>query len=225
MTKVVHPYAHRLVILRDWKSRWFATNKKYVNNLSVDVTIREYLEKRLRGYYVSSVELERGPKSIRVIIRTSRPGMVIGRSGEGATKIKADLLKSLKRAKLEVTDDIKLEIVEVANPDADAKIVAYMIAEGLEKRMPYRRVMKTIIEKVMAVRGVQGVKFYVGGRLGGAEIARSEELKRGSIPLQTIRADIDFARETARLAYGGIGIKVWIYKGEVFNSANSEAKK
>lgn len=225
MTKVVHPYAHRLVILRDWKSRWFATNKKYVDNLSVDVTIREYLEKRLRGYYVSSIELERGQKSIRVIIRTSRPGMVIGRSGEGATKIKADLVKALKRARLTVTDDIKLEIVEVVNPEADAKIVAYMIAEGLEKRMPYRRVMKTIIEKVMAVRGVQGVKFYVGGRLGGAEIARSEELKRGSIPLQTIRADIDFARETARLAYGGIGIKVWIYKGQVFNAAGSEAKK
>lgn len=225
MTKVVHPYAHRLVILRDWKSRWFATNKKYVNNLSVDVTIREFLEKRLRGYYVSSIELERGQKSIRVIIRTSRPGMVIGRSGEGATKLKSDLMKALKRAKLDVTDDIKLEIVEVVNPEADAKIVAYMIAEGLEKRMPYRRVMKTIIEKVMAVRGVQGVKFYVGGRLGGAEIARSEELKRGSIPLQTIRADIDFARETARLAYGGIGIKVWIYKGEVFNATATEAKK
>lgn len=225
MTKVVHPYAHRLVILRDWKSRWFATNKKYVNNLSVDVTIREFLEKRLRGYYVSSIELERSPKAIRVIIRTSRPGMVIGRSGEGATKIKAELVKALKRAKLDVTDDIKLEIVEVTNPEADAKIVAYMIAEGLEKRMPYRRVMKTIIEKVMAVRGVQGVKFYVGGRLGGAEIARSEELKRGSIPLQTIRADIDFARETARLAYGGIGIKVWIYKGEVFEATQSESKK
>lgn len=225
MTKVVHPYSHRLVILRDWKSRWFATDKNYVNNLSVDVTIREHLDKKLRGFYVSSVEIERGQKSIRVIIRTSRPGMVIGRSGEGATKLKADLLKVLKRAKLNVSaEELKLEIVEVANPDADAKIVAYMIAEGLEKRMPYRRVMKTIIEKVMAVRGVQGVKFYVGGRLGGAEIARSEELKRGSIPLQTIRADIDYARETARLAYGGIGIKVWIYKGQVFNDSK-EAKK
>ncbi len=225
MTKVVHPYSHRLVILRDWKSRWFATDKNYVNNLSVDVTIREYLDKKLRGFYVSSVEIERDQKSIRVIIRTSRPGMVIGRSGEGATKLKTDLLKILKRADLNVSaDELKLEIVEVANPDADAKIVAYMIAEGLEKRMPYRRVMKTIIEKVMAVRGVQGVKFYVGGRLGGAEIARSEELKRGSIPLQTIRADIDYARETARLAYGGIGIKVWIYKGQVFNDSK-EAKK
>ncbi len=218
MSKVVHPYAHRLVILRDWKSRWFATDKNYVNNLKVDVAIREYLDKRLRGFYVSSVDIERGQKLIRVIIRTSRPGMVIGRSGEGATKLKTDLEKQLKRAKLTITDDIKLEIAEVSAPDGDAKIVAYMIAEGLEKRLPYRRVMKLLIEKVMAVRGVQGAKFYVGGRLGGAEISRSEVLKRGSVPLQTFRADIDYARETARLAYGGIGIKVWIYKGQVFDT-------
>jgi small subunit ribosomal protein S3 len=217
MSKVVHPYAHRLVILRDWKSRWFATDAKFVDNLKVDVTIREYLTKRLRGSYISSVEIERAQKAIRLIIRTSRPGMVIGRSGEGATKLKADIQKQFKRAKLNVTDDIKLEIVEVPTPEADASIVAYMIAEGLEKRMPYRRVMKQLIEKVIAVRGVQGVKFYVGGRLGGAEISRSEELKRGSIPLQTLRADIDFARERAHMTYGDIGIKVWIYKGQVFN--------
>jgi small subunit ribosomal protein S3 len=222
MSKVVHPYAHRLVILRDWKSRWFATDKGYVDNLKVDVTIREFLEKRLRGFYVSSVEIERAQKAIRIILRTSRPGLIIGRSGEGVTKLKADIQKAIRRAKLNVTDEIKLEIMEVPSPDADAKIVAYMIAEGLEKRLPYRRVMKQMIEKVMAVRGVQGVKFYVGGRLGGAEISRSEELKRGSIPLQTFRADIDFARERAHLAYGDIGIKVWIYKGQVFNK---EAKR
>jgi small subunit ribosomal protein S3 len=217
MSKVVHPYAHRLVILRDWKSRWFATDKKFVDNLKVDVTIREYLEKRLRGYYLSSVEIERAQKAIRVILRTSRPGMIIGRSGEGATKLKADLQKELKRAKLAVIDDIKLEIVEVSTPEADAKIVSYMIAEGLEKRLPYRRVLKQLVEKVIAVRGVQGVKFYIGGRLGGAEISRSEVIKRGSVPLQTFRADIDFARERAHLAYGDIGIKVWIYKGQVFD--------
>lgn len=216
MSKVVHPYAHRLVILRDWKSRWFAT-KDYVKNLSVDVTIRGYLEKRLRGFYVSSVEIERGQNAIKITLRTSRPGMIIGRSGEGATKLKADIIKEIKRAKLVISEDIKLEIAEVPNPDADAKIVAFMIAEGLEKRLPYRRVMKQMIEKVMAVRGVHGVKLYLGGRLGGAEISRSEVLKRGSVPLQTFRADIDYARETARLSYGGLGIKVWIYKGEVFD--------
>lgn len=218
MSKVVHPYSHRLVILRDWKSRWFATDNHFVDNLKVDVTIREFLIKRLRGYYVSSVEIERAQKAIRVILRTSRPGMVIGRSGEAATKLKADLVKALKRAKLTVTEDIKLEIVEVTSPEADANIVAYMIAEGLEKRMPYRRVMKQLIEKVMAVRGVQGARFYVGGRLGGAEISRSEIVKRGSVPLQTLRADIDYARERAHMPYGDIGIKVWIYKGQVFNN-------
>lgn len=216
MSKVVHPYAHRLVTLRDWKSRWFATGSHFVENLKVDTTIRDFLDKRLRGFYVSSVEIERGQKAIRIILRTSRPGMIIGRSGEAATKLKADIIKELKRAKLTVTDEIKLEIVEVTSPEADAKIVAYMIAEGLEKRMPYRRVMKQLIEKVVAVRGVQGVRFYVGGRLGGAEISRSEILKRGSVPLQTVRADIDFAREKAHMAYGDIGIKVWIYKGQVF---------
>lgn len=217
MSKVVHPYAHRLVVLRDWKSRWFATEKKYVENLKVDVTIREFLEKRLRGFYVSSVEIERAQKAIRIILRTSRPGLIIGRNGEGATRLKSDVQKALRREKLAVVDDLKIEVVEVPNPEADAKIVAYMIAEGLEKRLPYRRVMKQMIEKVMAVRGVQGVKFYIGGRLGGAEISRSEVLKRGSIPLQTFRADIDFARERAHLSYGDIGIKVWIYKGQVFS--------
>ncbi|MCC7436471.1 30S ribosomal protein S3 [Candidatus Nomurabacteria bacterium] len=225
MSKVVHPYAHRLVTLRDWKSRWFATGANFVENLKVDTTIREFLEKRLRGSYVSSVEIERGQKSVRIILRTSRPGMIIGRNGEAATKLKADILKALKQAKLTVTDEIKLEIVEVTSPDADAKIVAYMIAEGLEKRMPYRRVMKQLIEKVMAVRGVQGVRFYVGGRLGGAEISRSEILKRGSVPLQTVRADIDFAREKAHMAYGDIGIKVWIYKGQVFAKDNKIQEK
>ncbi|HWC57465.1 MAG TPA: 30S ribosomal protein S3 [Candidatus Paceibacterota bacterium] len=224
MSKVVHPYAHRLVVLRDWKSRWFAVDKKYVDNLKVDVTIRAFLEKRLRGTYLSSVEIERGQHAIRIILRTSRPGVIIGRNGEGATKLKADIVAALKRAKLTVTDDIKLEIVEVPTPDADAKIVAYMIAEGLEKRLPYRRVMKQLIEKVMAVRGVQGVKFYLGGRLGGAEISRTEVLKRGSIPLQTLRADIDFARERATLSYGVIGIKVWIYKGEVFDTAQKPTR-
>ncbi len=222
MSKVVHPYAHRLVTLRDWKSRWFADDANFVENLKVDVVVREFLEKRLRGSYVSSVEIERGQKAIRVILRTSRPGMIIGRNGEAATKLKADIMKELKRAKLSVTDEIKLEIVEVTSPDADAKLVAYMIAEGLEKRMPYRRVMKQLIEKVMTVRGVQGVRFYVGGRLGGAEISRSEILKRGSVPLQTVRADIDFAREKAHMAYGDIGIKVWIYKGQVFAKDNKK---
>jgi small subunit ribosomal protein S3 len=217
MSKIVHPYAHRLVILRDWKSRWFADPKKYVAYLKGDVLVRQWLEKKLRGMYVSSIEIERSRKATRFIIKTSRPGILIGRNGEGATKLKEDILKKMDSLGLPRPEDFKLEVVEITNPEADAAIVAYMVAEGLEKRMPYRRVIKTIIEKVMAVRGVEGARIVLGGRLGGAEIARTEELKRGSIPLQTFRADIDFKRERATLAYGVIGIKVWIYRGKIFS--------
>ena len=217
MSKIVHPYAHRLVILRDWKSHWFADPKKYCDYLKGDVFIREFLEKKLRGMYVSSIEIERNQKTTRFIIKTSRPGLIIGRNGEGATKLKEEILEKMSRLKIARPEDFKLEIVEVANPEADAAIVAYMIAEGLEKRMPYRRVIKQIIEKVMSAHGVEGARIVLGGRLGGAEIARTEELKRGSIPLQTFRADIDFKRERAVMSYGTIGIKVWIYRGKIFS--------
>ena len=221
MSKIVHPYAHRLIILRDWKSRWFADPKKYVTYLKGDVLIRQYLEKKLRGMYVSSIEIERSRKATRFIIKTSRPGLIIGRSGEGATKLKEDILKKMDKLKLGRPEDFKLEIIEVSNPEADAAIVAYMIAEGLEKRMPYRRVIKQIIEKVMQAHGVEGARVVLSGRLGGAEIARTEELKRGSIPLQTFRADIDFKRERATLSYGVVGIKVWIYRGKIFADKKS----
>lgn len=224
MSKIVHPYAHRLTILRDWKSHWFADTKKYKDYLKGDILIRKYLDKKLRGMYVSSVEIERSPKATRFILKTSRPGLIIGRNGEGATKLKEGILKEMHRLKLPKIDDFKLEIVEVANPDADASIVAYMIAEGLEKRLPYRRVIKQTLEKVMSVQGVEGARIVVGGRLGGAEISRSEELKRGSIPLQTFRADIDFKRERATLPYGTIGIKVWIYRGKIFSEKQKQDK-
>lgn len=217
MSKIVHPYAHRLVILRDWKSRWFADTKKYVDYLKGDVLLREYLEKKLRGMYVSSLEIERSQKVTRFIVKTSRPGLIIGRNGEGANKLKEDIVKKMAKLKLPKVEDLKLEIVEVTNPEADAAIVAYMVAEGLEKRMTYRRVMKQVLEKVMAARGVEGARILLSGRLGGAEIARSEELKKGSIPLQTFRADIDFKREKAHLPYGDVGIKVWIYRGKIFS--------
>jgi len=216
MSKIVHPYAHRLVILRDWKSRWFADPKKYSEYLKGDVLIREYLEKKLRGMYVSGIEIERNQKTTRFIIKTSRPGLIIGRSGEGAVKLKEDILKKMDKLKLAKPLDFKLEVVEISNPEADASIVAYMIAEGLEKRLPYRRVIKQIIEKVMTARGVEGARVVLSGRLGGAEIARTEDMKRGSIPLQTFRADIDFKRERATMPYGVIGIKVWIYRGKIF---------
>jgi small subunit ribosomal protein S3 len=203
-------------MLRDWKSRWFASPKKYCDYLKGDVLLREFLEKKLRGMYISSIEIERNQKATRFIIKTSRPGLIIGRNGEGAAKLKEDIFKKMQKLKLTKTEDFKLEIIEVGNPEADAAIVAFMIVEGLEKRLPYRRVIKQVLEKVMTARGVEGARILLSGRLGGAEIARTEELKRGSIPLQTFRADIDFKRERANLPYGVIGVKVWIYRGKIF---------
>ncbi len=217
MTHTVHPYAHRLGIIKGWRSRWFSTNAEYRKNLKCDILLREWLAKRMRGMYIADVEIERNDKHFRVIIKTSRPGLIIGRSGEGVTKLKTDIIDFMKNIKADTKTDIKIEIEEVKNPEASAAIVAQMIAEGLEKRMPFRRVMKSMIEKVMACRDVQGVRIFLSGRLGGAEMARCEDLKRGRIPLQTFRANIDFKRYEAHLPYGNIGIKVWIYTGEVFN--------
>ncbi len=217
MTHTVNPYAHRLGIIKGWRSRWFSINSEYRNNLKCDILLREWLAKRMRGMYVADVEIERSDKHFRIIIKTSRPGLIIGRSGEGVTKLKSDIVTFMKKIKAETKIDIKLEIEEVKSPEASAAIVAQMVAEGLEKRMPFRRVMKSTIEKVMACRDVQGVRIFLSGRLGGAEMARQEDLKRGRIPLQTFRANIDFKRFEAHLPYGNIGIKVWIYTGEVFN--------
>ncbi len=224
MSKVVHPYAHRLVTLRDWKSRWFGA-KKYKTLLQSDVVIREFLTKKLRGFYISRIEIERNAKSTKVMVYTSRPGMIIGRGGDGVTNLKAELVSALKKKGIAIPEDFKFDIVEVTNPDADAAIVACAIAEGLEKRLPYRRVIKQSIEKIMSARGVKGARIYLGGRLAGAEIARSEQIKRGSIPLQTLRSDVDFAREKAHMSYGDIGIKVWIYRGEIFSTPSQTATR
>ncbi len=217
MTHVVHPYSHRLGILRDWKSRWITRDpKRYREFLRADTTIRAFLEKRLRGMHVAGVDIERNNKIMRVVIKTSRPGLIIGRSGEGATKLKADVSAILRTLKLSDESHLKLDIEEVRSPESNSALVAYTVAEGLEKRMPFRRVLKQTVEKVMANRDVKGVRIAVSGRLGGADMSRGEEIKRGRIPLQTLRADIDFAREKAYLPYGVIGVKVWIYRGEIF---------
>lgn len=216
MSKKVHPYAHRLVILRDWKSRWFADKTQYRDYLVGDVMIREFLVKKYRSAFIAAVEIERSPKATRIMIKTSRPGVLIGRQGEGAKKLRKELVSMMQKNNLQIPEDLKIDIVEVSNPDADAALVAYSIVDGLERRLPFRRVIKQTLDKVMAVRGVKGARIVIGGRLNGAEMARTEEVKRGSIPLQTFRADIDFARERAKLSYGTLGIKVWIYKGQVF---------
>ena len=219
MTHVVHPYSHRLGIIRGWKSRWFGKNQaQYVDHLRADVLVRAWVTKKLRGMYLSLVEIERSEKQYRIMIHTSRPGMIIGRGGDGIEKLRATLKKEMARLKIIVPQDVKLDIIEVDSPEADAAIVAAMVAEGIEKRLPFRRVLKTTIEKMMANRDVQGARIAVSGRLGGAEMARREQIKRGGIPLQTLRADIDFARERANMTYGVIGIKVWIYRGMKFDN-------
>jgi small subunit ribosomal protein S3 len=151
MSKKVNPYSHRLVVLRDWKSRWFAPSGKFAETLKSDILIRAYLTKKLRSAYLSSVEIERSRKATRIIIRSSRPGAIIGRAGEGSKKLREDLITMMKKNKIAVPDDMKIDIQEVTNPDADAQIVAYSIVEGLEKRLPFRRVIKQALEKVMSL--------------------------------------------------------------------------
>ncbi|MEK7575507.1 MAG: 30S ribosomal protein S3 [Patescibacteria group bacterium] len=217
MSKTVHPYSFRLGIIRNWKSRWFNL-KKYRHFLKTDTIIRETLEKQLHDMYVESIETERTPAVFHIIIKTSRPGLIIGRKGEGTDKLKRDIKKIFHKFNLEIPQEIKLTIEEVRFPETHAKIVAQMIAENLEKRINFKRVIKQYLEKVMANKEVKGVKISLSGRLGGSEMGRYEWLKKGRIPLQTLRSDIDFARWKARLPYGYIGIKVWIYKGEKFDN-------
>ena len=225
MTHTVHPYAHRLGIIRDWKSRWFAGDaKSYRENIKVDETIRRFLTKRLRGTYTSGIEIERSANELRVTLATARPGLVIGRSGENAAKLRAEIATEVRKVAPEDRRTLKFDIVEIRQPETDAAVVAYMVAEGLEKRMPFRRVLKQTIEKVIAVREVEGVRIAVSGRLGGAEMSRKEELKKGRIPLQTFRANIDFAHEQAYLPYGVIGIKVWIYRGNVYQDKRASVR-
>ncbi len=226
MSHTVHPYSHRLGIIRDWKGRWFGIHKNYRSALKADILIREFLQKELRPFHVAGLDIERTQKALRVIIKTSRPGMIIGKSGDGVVKLHAKILKLLNTNKITLgTQELKVDIEEIRSPESHASIVAMMIAEAIEKRLPFRRVMKQTIEKVMAHRDVQGIRVRLGGRLGGAEIARSEELKKGRIPLQTLRADIDFAREKAHMTYGDIGIKVWIYRGEIFKKDHQKTLK
>lgn len=216
MTHHVHPFAHRLGILRDWQSRWFAKKGDYQAFLKTDVLLRKFLGKRVRDMYVSAIELERQGTKLKVIIKTSRPGLIIGRSGEGINKLKKDLDAFVKERKLAGVDSLKLEVEEIKSPESHAAIVAAMVREGIEKRFPFRRVLKQTADKVMANRDVQGMRINLSGRLGGSDMARREAIKKGRIPLQTFRADIDYAHDEAHIPQGQIGIRVWIYRGDVF---------
>lgn len=217
MTHTVHPYAHRLGIIRDWKSRWFAGDKKsYRENVLVDERIRRFIKTKLRGMHVADVEIERSQSEVRVVVHTARPGLVIGRSGENATKLRKEITDVVRVAAPAHGRTVKLDIVEIRQPETNAMVIGHMVAEGLEKRLPFRRVLKGTVEKVMAVREVLGVRIVISGRLGGADMSRIEQIKKGRIPLQTFRANIDYAHYEAHLPYGQIGIKVWVYLGDTF---------
>ncbi len=219
MTKIVHPYAHRLggSGIRDWKSRWSSTSGDYVTFLKTDTFVREYLQKELAGKYVSDIEIERDDDNYKVIVKTSRSGMIIGRGGDGIEVIKKGMVAMLKKKSITLPKNIRIEVDDIKSPDSDAGVVAAQVVEGLEKRLPFRRVLKSTVEKAMANRDVLGIKVALAGRLGGAEMARKEYLIKGRLPLQTFRADIDYRHVEANLAYGVIGVKVWIYRGDIFD--------
>lgn len=246
MTHRVHPYIFRINQLTTWKSRWFSP-KHFPAYLYEDTMLRAWLERRLKASHIERVEIERFPNVLHVIVRTARPGILIGRGGEGATKLKQDIGRFLEKSAARRPSwanardharqkqmsllasgkkgELKLTIEEVRFPETHAAIAGQMIVDDLEKRLPFRRVLRTALEKIAASREVKGVKISLKGRLDGAEMARYEWAKRGRIPLQTIRADVDYAEKTAFTAYGTIGVKVWIYKGDVFDKKEAGDRK
>ncbi|RJQ36009.1 30S ribosomal protein S3 [Candidatus Parcubacteria bacterium] len=231
MTHRVHPFVFRLGETTTWKSRWFNL-KKFPALLREDTLLREWLWKRLAGMRVSSIEIERSPNTVTIIIKTARPGILIGRGGEGIERLRRDIERELRRIarRFKVRPaaekrELKLTIEEVRSPEIDARIVGEEIKEDIEKRVRFRRILKQAVERVMSHREVQGVKIMLSGRLDGAEMSRTEWAKRGRIPLQTLRANVDYALVEALTTYGTIGIKVWIYKGDVFEKAEQKEEK
>ncbi|MBU1177218.1 MAG: 30S ribosomal protein S3 [Patescibacteria group bacterium] len=217
MGRKVHPFIFRLGSVTNWKSRWFS-KKQYRDFLEQDTKLRSFVVEKLKKASVNLVEIERSANNINIIIKTARPGLVIGRGGSGIEDLKNEIKKLLQKNDLTKTKyEVRLEVEEVKDPDIQANIVGMEMASQIEKRLPYRRVMKQTLDKIMQNQKVKGAKILMKGRLNGAEIARKEHLKKGKIPLQTMRSNIDYASSTAYTTYGTIGIKVWIYKGEVFN--------
>ncbi|MBU4360767.1 30S ribosomal protein S3 [Patescibacteria group bacterium] len=209
----VNPKIFRIGLSENWSSRWFKHGPLFAKQLEQDTGMRKYLTSKLRECSLESVEIERSPDNINITLHSSKPGIIIGRGGSNIEEIKKYLQqKILKNRKIKMSINIK----EVNKPQLSAPIMAQNISLELEKRIPYRRVMKRNIEVIMKA-GAQGVKIACAGRLGGVEIARTEKLTQGKIPLHTLRASIDYGTATAKTTYGAIGVKVWIYKGEKFN--------
>lgn len=215
MGQKVNPHGLRVGVIKGWDSKWYA-GKDYEKFLLEDIKIREFIKEKLFLSGISKVEIERASNKARISIHTAKPGMVIGRQGSNIELLKSDLKKMTESA-------IEINIVEVKTPDMDATLVAENIAVQLERRIAFRRAMKQCVGRTMRM-GAKGIKITCGGRLGGAEIARSESYREGSIPLHTLRADIDYGTAEAHTTYGRIGIKVWIYKGEVLPESKEAAK-
>ena len=219
MGQKVHPTGIRLGVTRDWTSKWYAHSKNFPGLVHTDFQVREFLKKRLAEASVSRIHIERAARRVNITIHTARPGIVIGKKGEDIEKVRAEVAR---RMKLPV-QDVRLNIAEIRKPELDAQLVAEGIAQQIEKRVMFRRAMKRAVTNTMR-SGALGIKVRASGRLNGAEIARTEWSREGRIPLHTFRADIDYGLAEARTTYGVIGVKVWIFKGEVFDKATQEAE-
>ncbi len=212
MGQKVHPYILRIGINKDWRSKWYADRKEYAQNIAEDFKIRKYIKTKFTQAAISYVVIERLAEKIRIRIASARPGVIIGRRGADVDRLKEGLSKITSR-------EITIDIIEIKTPAADAQLVAQNVAFQLEKRVAFRRAMKRAIDLSMQAR-VQGIKIRVAGRLGGKEMARRETHYQGSLPLQTLRADVDYGFAEAHTTYGVIGVKVWIYKGEIIREKN-----
>jgi small subunit ribosomal protein S3 len=211
MGQKVNPVGIRLGITRDWGSKWYANTKNFPAHVYTDFVVREFLKKRLVEASVSRIQIERAARKVNITIHTARPGIVIGKKGEDIEKLRGQVAKMMKMAVV----DVRINIAEIRKPELDAQLVAEGIAQQLERRVMFRRAMKRAVTNTMRI-GALGVKVRVSGRLNGAEIARTEWYREGRIPLHTFRADIDYGLAEAKTTYGVIGVKVWIFKGEVF---------
>ena len=216
MGQKVHPHGLRVGIIKDWDAKWYASGKNFADTLIEDVKLRDVIKEKLYTAGISKIEIERAANRIKLNIYTAKPGIVIGRGGSGIEALKRDIYKLTNKTAV-------INIIEVKVPDLDAQLVAENIAAQLERRISFRRAMKQAMSRTMKA-GAKGIKTMVSGRLGGAEIARSEGYHEGTIPLQTLRADIDYGFIEAHTTYGRIGVKVWIYKGEVLPKAKDQPK-
>jgi small subunit ribosomal protein S3 len=215
MGQKVLPYIHRLGVVTDWKSKWFG-GKNYANYLHQDFKIRDMINARIKDGGISDIHIARTSAKTIITIHTSKPGVIVGRSGANVDELRLAIERKLGRG-------FQIEIAEIRKPELVAKLVAEQISQSIAERVPYRTAIKQSIRKIME-SGAKGVRITVGGRLNGAEIARSEGFSQGRVPLQTIRADIDFAKGRSNTTYGVIGVRVWIYKGEVFEVGGTDNK-